>query len=216
MLETNGSAPKEAATDQTMKLSATDQTTKLRFPKVATLRPAGAPAAPAPVPAAAPMLAAAPALAPAPALATEAAKIDAVEIDAIESEPVEVTPAEVSAVEAPNHGRLAIEAAPPRANPAAGALEREVLQVLPGFEKLASAWWDAVTKVHQTLLLSEAELEIVCAVFAEELQARWEYAKALHEGGFQVPDYLAERAPIAPLWPLPALPIDADRLTYAA
>jgi len=95
-------------------------------------------------------------------------------------------------------------------------LEPEPLVVLPGFEKVAPEWWAAVAGVYDALLDDDADLNTVSTAFHEELMARFHYAKALHERGYRVPDYLAERAPISPLWPLPEVPILAHRATRAA
>jgi len=95
-------------------------------------------------------------------------------------------------------------------------LEPEPLVVLPGFERVAPAWWAAVNRVYDALLDENSDLETVSTAFHEELVARFHYAKALHERGYQVPDYLAERSPISPQWPLPEVPKQARRATRAA
>ncbi len=95
-------------------------------------------------------------------------------------------------------------------------LDPEPLVVLPGFEQVAPAWWAAVNRVYDALLDENSDLETVSTAFHEELVARFHYAKALHERGYQVPEYLAERSPISPQWPLPELPKQASRVTRAA
>lgn len=94
--------------------------------------------------------------------------------------------------------------------------EREAPQALPGFEEITSAWWDAVVDVHEVLLREDADLETVSNAFSTELRARWEYARTLHERGYLVPDYLAERVAVAPLWPLPETPDAAGDIAQAA
>ncbi|MGH3731024.1 MAG: hypothetical protein ACRDTU_20065, partial [Micromonosporaceae bacterium] len=86
----------------------------------------------------------------------------------------------------------------------------------PGFEEVTTAWWDAVIDVHEVLLSDDAGLDRVSGAFNRELRARWDYARTLHEYGYLVPDYLAERAPIAPLWPLPDMPAVARHIVRAA
>jgi hypothetical protein len=95
-------------------------------------------------------------------------------------------------------------------------LEPEPLVVIEGLEKVAPAWWAAVGRVYDALLDDDADLDTVSAAFHEELVARFQYAKALHEQGYRVPDYLAERAPISPLWPLPEVPTLVRQATKAA
>lgn len=95
-------------------------------------------------------------------------------------------------------------------------LDPEPLVVLPGFEQVAPAWWAAVSQVYDALLDENSDLETVSTAFHEELVTRFHYAKALHERGYQVPDYLAERSPISPQWPLPEVPKLARRATRAA
>jgi hypothetical protein len=102
------------------------------------------------------------------------------------------------------------------ATPSAEKLAPEPLVVLPGFENVAPAWWAAVARVYDALLDDDAGLDTVSTAFHDELVARFQYAKALHERGYRVPDYLAERAPISPLWPLPETPALARRATRAA
>ncbi|SRR6266540_1208933 len=95
-------------------------------------------------------------------------------------------------------------------------LAREELQVVPGFEELAPAWWAAVGEIHELLLTEDAGIEAITQAYAKELKARWEYAKTLHERGYQVPEYLAERAAVAPLWPMPETPAPVAELADAA
>lgn len=95
-------------------------------------------------------------------------------------------------------------------------LDPEPLVVLAGFEQVAPAWWAAVNRVYDVLLDEKSNLEVVSTAFHEELVARFHYAKALHERGYQVPEYLAERAPVSPQWPLPEVPKLARGATRAA
>ncbi|HEX6075608.1 MAG TPA: hypothetical protein VFZ32_10140 [Micromonosporaceae bacterium] len=95
-------------------------------------------------------------------------------------------------------------------------LAPEPLVVLAGLEKVAPTWWAAVGRVYDALLDDDTDLDTVSAAFHEELVARFQYAKALHEQGYRVPDYLAERAPISPLWPLPEVPTLVRQATRAA
>ncbi|MGH3713371.1 MAG: hypothetical protein ACRDT4_07930 [Micromonosporaceae bacterium] len=106
-------------------------------------------------------------------------------------------------------------AQPESAEAPAREIVPEPLRAAPGLEGPANTWWAAVHGVHR-VLLEEADIETVGDAFRAELIARWEYALALHEGGFQVPDYLAERAAVAPLWPLPQQPASLGELTKAA
>ncbi|MQA27697.1 MAG: hypothetical protein GEU94_20070 [Micromonosporaceae bacterium] len=94
-------------------------------------------------------------------------------------------------------------------------VKQETPTLPSGYEDLGATWWCAVAKVHEALL-SEAEFQTVCEVFDAELRARWEYAKTLHQAGYEVPEYLTEHAPVAPLWPLPPLPELAGDLADAA
>lgn len=94
-------------------------------------------------------------------------------------------------------------------------IAEEPVPVVAGFEELTNAWWAAVLGVHQ-VLLEDADIESVTTAFNAELRARWEYARTLHERGYQVPDYLAERAPVAPLWPKPQPPLHLSQLAKAA
>lgn len=96
------------------------------------------------------------------------------------------------------------------------AQRREEITAPEGFEELARAWWDAVNEIHELLLRGESGLDLVGAAYATELKARWEYARALHVRGYQVPEYLAERAIVAPPWPLPEPPALAGKYTEAA
>lgn len=100
----------------------------------------------------------------------------------------------------------AIEAAP---------IELQTPEAPTGFEELTSTWWCAVAKVHEALL-SQEDLDTVCEAFNAELRARWEYARTLHQEGYEVPEYLTEGAPVAPLWPVPELPQPATELAHAA
>ena len=118
----------------------------------------------------------------------------------------------------------ATQSAPVDTRPAAETTERaenvppgwDEFPVVPGLEAPALEWWTAVHQVHELLLRGGGNLDEVSAVYANELRARWEYAKALHENGYQVPDYLAERATVAPVWPLPHPPVRARRVPRAA
>jgi hypothetical protein len=95
-------------------------------------------------------------------------------------------------------------------------LESEELRIVPGFEELAPAWWAAVAEVHQVLLTEDAGIDAINQAYAKELLARWEYAKTLHERGYQVPDYLTEKAAVSPLWPTPELPAPVAAVAEAA
>lgn len=99
--------------------------------------------------------------------------------------------------------------------PSVPSIADEPPRVIAGFEELTHAWWSAVLRVHQ-VLLEDADIETVGGAFNAELYARWEYARTLHERGFQVPDYLAEKAPVAPLWPQPQPPLHLSQLARVA
>ena len=129
--------------------------------------------------------------------------------------PAQTTPAEVARLKAVGTARVAIRGKAVVKAIEAAPIALQTPEALPGFEELASTWWCAVAKVHEALL-SEAELQAVCEAFDTELRARWEYARTLHQEGYEVPEYLTERALVAPLWPLPPLPELAADLAHAA
>jgi hypothetical protein len=104
----------------------------------------------------------------------------------------------------------------PTTNETAEKTEYQRPVVLPGFEEVATVWWDAVVDVHEVLLSDDAGIDRVSGAFNRELRARWDYARTLHSRGYLVPDYLAERVPVAPLWPLPELPAPARSVARAA
>ncbi|MGH3739703.1 MAG: hypothetical protein ACRDT6_29500 [Micromonosporaceae bacterium] len=140
---------------------------------------------------------------PAPEQQADGTVLPAPEATAV---PAEQVPAEqVPAEHAP-------EAAGSPADPRGGP---DPIRTAPSFEELAQTWWTAVAGVHQ-VLMEEADIDSVGAAFGDELRARWEYAKTLHERGYQVPDYLAERATVAPLWPQPQPPVHRSQLVKAA